>query len=315
MTSLAKQLKRLKTPQTEEFRQQKYRISFLYDRKEASSLDCDTYLRLARKGFKKLVKWNESLQEFSDLFSEESKEIERSTLTSEENSDLSDRLRKYINNSIVPFFIQSACHETLEYLIYKYKIHTYQPNDLLCALLPYHETRIFARALQIIPELDETLWSWLDPYKREGVPVPKERILAVLSSRAKLPLVSLLGDKLIEINKDSPKAGVFTSFYTTTMMCLLDRDLDEKFFVIFLPQVYRLIKKSATTSSFMAGLVLVGYLAYTQELEESYLLKIKDRLTKTHAKLRNSEEKNQQMLDEYFAKVVAVIDRRENNHV
>lgn len=309
MTSLERQLKRLKTPQTEEFRQQKYRSSFLYEKKEASSIDCDTHLRLARKGFKRLVKLHPELEDFSDLFSEESKSIERSTLSHEENSDISDRIRKFINNSLVPFFMLNDCHETLEYLIYKYKIHTYQPNDLICALLPYHETRLFARALQVLNNLDENLWGWLEPYQKEGVPVPKEKILNILSSRSKIPLVSLLGDKLIEINKDSSKSGIYTSFYTTTMMCILDRDLDEQFFVVFMPHVYRAIKKANNTNLFMATLVLIGYLAYTQELNDSYLEKVMNRLEKTHTKLRERDEKSRDIMDEYYGKVVDVIKR------
>lgn len=308
MTSLERQLKRLKTPQTEEFRQQKYRVSFLYDRKEAAAIDCDTHLRIANKGFKKLLKLNDELEPFADLFSEESKKIERSALLKDENDQLSDRIRKFINLSIVPFFMLNDCHETLEYLLYKYQVHTYQQNDLLCALLPYHEARLFARALQVIPVLDSDMWGWLEPYKKEGVPVPKERILTVLSSRPKLPLVMLLGDKLIEMNRDTTKAGTYTSFYTTTMMCVLDRDLDENFYVAFMPHVYKAIKKSNNSSLFMAGLVLIGYLAYTQDLEDSYLEKLMERLTKTHAKLREKEDKNKDLLDEYYGKVLTVIE-------
>lgn len=311
MTSLERQLKRLKVPQTDEFRQQKYRVSFLYDRKEAASIDCDTHLRIARKALKRMIKTHPDLEEFEDLFSEESKDIERSTLTRDENLELSVRLRKYINNTVVPFFMLNDCHETFEYLIYKYKIHSYQPNDLLCALLPYHETRLFARALQVMGQLEDSLWGWLEPYQREGVPVPKGRLLNILASKSKLPLVSLLSDKLIEINRDSSRGGPYTSFYTTSMMFILDRDLDEKFFVVFMPHVYRAIKKSNNTNLFMAGLVLVGYLAYTQELNDSYVEKVKDRLTKTHAKLRERDETSRCLLDEYYTKVIEVIRRRE----
>jgi len=301
----------LKTPQTEEFRLQKHRVSFLYDRKEAAAIDCDTHLRIANKGLKRLLKVNPDLKDYRDLFSVQSKEIERSTLHKDENEQLAERLRKFMHNSIVPFFMLNDCHETLEYLIYKYQVHTYQTNDFLCALLPYHETRLFARALQVVTNLDANLWGWLEPYKKEGVPVPKERILAVLSSKQKLPLVAILGDKLIEMNRDSRRAGIYTSFYTTTMMCVLDRDLDERFFVVFMPHVYKAIKKSNNPNLFMGGLVLIGYLAYTQDLDKSYLDKIMDRLTKTHAKLREKEEFNRDLLDEYYTKVMTIIKRNQ----
>lgn len=314
MTSLEQQLKRLKTPQTEAFRQQKYRPSFLYDRKEAAAIDCDTHLRIARKGVKKLIKLNPNLEHFIDLFSDQSKEIERAVLQQDENEQLSKRLRKFIHNSIVPFFMLNDCHEIIEYLIYKYQIHNYQTNDLLCALLPYHETRLFARALQVVENIDSSLWGWLDPYKREGVPVPKQRIIDVLSSRSKLPLVTLLGDKLIEMNRDSRLAGIYTSFYTTTMMCVLERDLDESFYLAFTQHVDKAIKKSSNSNLFMAGLVLIGYLVYTQELEDSYLERVTQRLKKSYGKLLekegDNENKNKDLLEEYYNKVLAVISHQ-----
>lgn len=304
MTSLERQLKRLKTPQSDAFRIQKYRASFLYDRKESAAIDDDTHLRIALRGFKKLLKRNPELEEFQDLVSEQSKSIERSVLHEEENARLSQRLVKFINNTLVPFFMLNNCHEVFEYLIYKYQINKYETDDVICALMPYHETRLFARALQVIDDLDSNMWSWLTPYREEGVPVPKERIMKVLSNRSKLPLVNLLSDKLIEINRHTSKSSIYTSFYTTTMMCILDKDLDEKFYVTFMPHVVKIVEKSSNTNLFMAGLVLVGYLAYTQDLEEAYMNKIVKKLTKTHAKLR---DQNGPLLDEYFNKVLTVL--------
>lgn len=317
MTSLEQQLKRLKTPQTEAFRQQKYKPSFLYDRKEAAAIDCDTHLRIANKGLRKLIKLNPDLENFKDLFSDESKEIERSVLHKDENEQLSKTIRKFIHNSIVPYFMLNDCHETIEYLIYRYQVNNFQTNDLLCALLPYHETRLFARALQVIESMDASLWGWLEPYQREGVPVPKQRIIDVLSSRSKLPLVTLLGDKLIEINRDSKLAGIYTSFYTTTMMCVLERELDESFYLAFTQHVDKAIKKSSNSNLFMAGLVLIGYLAYSQELEDSYLDRVTKRLEKSYKKLLDREEKggeksnkSKELLEEYYNKVLLVISQQ-----
>lgn len=311
MTSLERQLKRLKTPQTEAFRQQKYRASFLYDRREAAAIDCETHLRIANKGLKRLIRINPELECFRELFSEESKQVDRAVLQQDENEQLSEQIRKFINNAIVPYFMLNDCHECIEYLIYKYQVNTYQIDDMICAVLPYHETRLFARFLQVLPDLESGLWTWLVPYKKDGVPVPKERILSVLASKQKLPLVSFLGDKLIEINRESPTgSGIYTSFYTTTMMCLLDRTLDESFFVTFMPYVYKCVKKAHNTSLFMAGLVLIGYLAYTQELDESYQKRLVERLSKTHAKFLEKPPKNMQLLDEYYKKVIAVIHTR-----
>lgn len=309
MTSLERQLKRLKTPQTEEFRQTQYRVSFLYDKKEAAAIDCDTHLRIANKGFKKLAKLNPELMEFKDLFSEQSKNIERSSLRKEENDELSSTITKFIHNSVVPFFMLNDCHETLEYLIYKFHVHTYQADDLLCALLPYHETRLFARALQVIDLSDSDNWAWLKPYQKDGVPVPKEKVITIITR--KLSLVALLGDKLIQINRDTDKANIFTSFYTTTMMCVLDRDLNEQFYVVFMPHVYKAIKKSNNTSLFMACLVLVGYLAYSQDLEEPYVKRLDERLRKSHAKLCDKDSQNSPLVNKYFEKVLKLIEQEQ----
>lgn len=305
MSSLEQQLKRLKTAQTEEFRQVKYRVSFLYDKKEAAAIDCDTHLRVANKRFRKLSKLSPDLLQFVDFFNEQSKDIDRSSFSKDENDELSISMRKLINNLVVPFFMLNDCHETLEYLIYKYQIHNYETNDLLSAMLPYHETRLFARALQVFSNLDTSLWGWLESYKTKGVPVPKEKMISVLASKS--ALVALLGDKLIEMNRDSNKVNIFTSFYTTTMMCVLDRAQSEQFYVTFMPHILRAIKKSNNTSLFMACLVLVGYLAYTQDLDNKYLDKLETRLRKTHAKLREKESQDNSLIDEYHEKVLKLL--------
>lgn len=89
-------------------------------------------------------------------------------------------------------------------------------------------------------------------------------------------------------------------------MCVLERDLDESFYIAFSQHVDRAIKKSNNSNLFMAGLVLIGYLAYTQELEDSYLERMIERLTKAHTKLCD-KQKDQKILDEYYNKVLLVI--------
>lgn len=313
MTSLEQQLKKLKTPQTEEFRVTDNRASFLYNKKVATTIDCQTHLGIAQKAFANLVKLNPELENFQVLFSSETADFDRAVLHKLQDEELSLDLCKLINNTIVPFFMLNDCHEVLEYLIYKYKIHTFQPNDLLCALLPYHETLLFARALQLFSKFDSNEWAWLEPYRKDKVPVPKERIFAVLSHKSKLPLLSLLGDKLLEINKHAKTfSNIYTSFYTTTMMCLLDMDLDENFLNVLAPYAYKAIKKSQESNLYLSGLVLIAYLAYTQPLDYKYADRLTSRLDKTHAKIKAREPEKAEKLDEYFKKVIDVINLEKN---
>ena len=68
----------------------------------------------------------------------------------------------------------SSVLHALEYLIQKYYVHVYNAEDLLVSFLPYHETFLFDRILQLVDLAQYPHWSFLRPFSAakgmKGVP-------------------------------------------------------------------------------------------------------------------------------------------------
>lgn len=302
MTSLEHQLKRLKAPQTEEYRIKKHRASFLYKHKEADSIDSHTHLRVARKGFDNLTNLNPKLNEYSHLFEESSIEFDRAIIDEQENTKLTKTLRKLMNNILVPFFSLNDCHEVFEYLIYKYKVELYQPDDVLAATLPYHQTKMFVRVLDLFSDFNEP-WHWLDSFKKQKNIISKQTLFKILGQKNNQPLLGLLGDKLIEINKESAMPDIYISFYTTTVIYLLGQDSSLHLLDTVLPCIDRILKKAKKANIYMTGLVLVAFVATSLTPDEKYWTKIIERLQTAHSRMLLLEPEKADIFNDYFDKI------------
>lgn len=64
------------------------------------------------------------------------------------NAALNAKLQKILC-LISPFFLLKASHKFLEYLLRQYHIHLYNVDALFECALPFHETNIFARIVQL----------------------------------------------------------------------------------------------------------------------------------------------------------------------
>lgn len=136
MTSLSEQLKRLRAPQTAALKGNAQRSSLLFDRSDAQSHDTETVFALGKKrfdfidtrqgrfvlgvhGFKGLLKLDQGFDEFqATLFNESSANIERSVLSKEENEKLRRTVQKFLFR-LSPYFLLTAAHQALEWLIFK----------------------------------------------------------------------------------------------------------------------------------------------------------------------------------------------------
>lgn len=178
-TSLAEQLKRLAVPQTAILEgKDKKRDSFLFDPKEAASFSREIFYQIGLDGLEELKKLNPAFSQFENtLFSITSKDFERSVQSEESNKRLNKVIKKFLLH-LSPYFLINSAHKALEWLIFRYHIHQYNREDLLMLILPYHETNLFVRALQLIKIKDENdgLY-WLKALQKPGVHLPKTSLL------------------------------------------------------------------------------------------------------------------------------------------
>ncbi|XP_056646260.1 HEAT repeat-containing protein 1 homolog [Diorhabda sublineata] len=147
-TSLADQLQRLNVLETSVLRDNK-RPSLLFNPKEAATLSKETVYQIGLEGLEELIQKNEVFSQFKHtLFHEKSKSFERSVQTTEINEKLNKSLRRMLL-SMSPYFLFNCSHKVLEWLICIFSIHDLR-DDLLMLCLPYHESTMFVRVLQLV---------------------------------------------------------------------------------------------------------------------------------------------------------------------
>ncbi|XP_018306270.1 HEAT repeat-containing protein 1 [Mycetomoellerius zeteki] len=224
-TSLAAQLKKLRTPQTNLLLQDKKRPSLLFDPKEAANLDRDTVLSIGQSGLEELQKLSSVFDEFqATLFAQSSVNFERAVQNVTLNKQLDAEIAKFLLLS-TPYFLLNACHKALEWLVFRYHIHHYNREQFILLILPYHETRIFIRALQLIDLSDESdKWYWLVPMQKRGIPLSSTILVNRLISDKGF-LKTLCIHVIFATKTYSDKASCLTtlySFYTTAVLGMIE---------------------------------------------------------------------------------------------
>ncbi|KYM85745.1 HEAT repeat-containing protein 1 [Atta colombica] len=224
-TSLAAQLKKLRTPQTNLLLQDKKRPSLLFDPKEAANLDRDTVLSIGQSGLEELQKLSSVFDEFQGtLFAQSSVNFERAVQNITLNKQLDAEIAKFLLLS-TPYFLLNACHKALEWLVFRYYIHHYNKEQFILLILPYHETRIFVRALQLIDLSDESnKWHWLMPMQKRGIPLSSAILINRLISDKGF-LKTLCTHVTFATKTYSDKASCLTtlySFYTTAVLGMIE---------------------------------------------------------------------------------------------
>ncbi|XP_029842706.2 HEAT repeat-containing protein 1 [Ixodes scapularis] len=224
-TSLARQLRKLAAPQTSILKDSKIRASFLFDPREAAAVDNDTAFAIGVTGLEELVLLNEEFAEFErSLFSESSKFVERSVKTKAENVELDESIEEFLL-LLSPYFLLRPAHKALEWLVYRFHVHQYNVDALLRCILPYHETRHFVRAVQLLDLSDKTSrWHWLEGLQKPGIPLSKT---ALVNQCTKDPgLLKFICNLLVSMVKAHEGSAVplrpAVGFYTAAVLGTLE---------------------------------------------------------------------------------------------
>lgn len=225
-TSLAAQLKRLQAPQTSLLLQDKKRPSLLFDPKEAANYDRQTIYELGVAGLEELKTLYARFSEFeSTLFDLSSISLERAVQSKEVNRKLDANIKKFFY-LLSPYFLLKPAHKALEWLVQRFHVHQYNAEDFLMLALPYHESRIFIRVMQLIDFSSESHpWHWLEPLKKKGLPLSKSALLNHVATNPSF-LRQLCDATMGAVKEHGQYAGVLSTllaFYSTTLLGLFDR--------------------------------------------------------------------------------------------
>ncbi|EZA62705.1 HEAT repeat-containing protein [Ooceraea biroi] len=286
-TSLAAQLKKLRTPQTDLLLQDKKRASLLFDPKEAANLDRDTVLSIGQSGLQELVKLSVLFDNFkTTLFAQSSLSFERAVQDATVNKKLDAEITKFLL-LLSPYFLLNATHKALEWLVHRYHVHQYNRDQFMLLILPYHETRMFVRALQLV-DLSNAAdkWHWLAPLQKRGVPLASGTLVNRLSTDngfLKMLCTHVVSATEAYSNQQASCLTTLYAFYTTAVMGMIEQTLITEVQVNhFLPTLLHGLKSPIldfAASSYMIVAKTMTKVKFNDDTMEKLLLKT---FKKTH---------------------------------
>ncbi|XP_031436234.1 HEAT repeat-containing protein 1 [Clupea harengus] len=255
MTSLAQQLKRLALPQNDANLFNRREIaSLLFNPKEAASTDRSTFYALGCNGLEELLGIEPAFEEFLDtLFSNASMNLERSVQSKEVNKKLDRDIDLFLTR-LSPYLLLKPSLKCIEWLLHRFHIHVYNPDSLIACALPYHETKVFVRIIQLL-KIDEPTnrWSWLHGLQKPGVPLARGTLLThCYKDLGFMDFICSLVTKSVKAYSESARDGncaqlrVIFSFYASTIVSALDaaEKITDSIIAKLLPNVQLGLKSS-----------------------------------------------------------------------
>jgi len=286
MSCLAKQLQKLQIPTAQtaaSAKKQTFKASLLFDGKEASNIDNETIFSLAINGLEELKFIEPAFEKFKEnLFSEVSKKLERSLQTQEFNDRLDKQIAQFLKY-LSPYFLLKPAHKTLEWLIRRYRIHALNQDALLFCVLPYHETKLFARVVQLLNlKIPGSKWEWLRPLQKNGSPLSKTTLIQRCASELTFmsDICELVPSALATDCPASSLRIVFT-FYASTVVGALEmmQRVSEEVIGKLLPYIIKGLK-SGVSEYKCASYMVIAQLCNKCHLEENLVKSLLDSICK-----------------------------------
>ncbi|XP_017294030.1 HEAT repeat-containing protein 1 isoform X2 [Kryptolebias marmoratus] len=229
MTSLALQLKRLALPQSDpNLLTRKEVASLLFDPKDAAAMDRSTFYALGCTGLEELLGIEPAFLEFQDtLFSPASMTLERSVQSKEVNEKLDAGISLFLTR-LCPYFLLKPAHKCIEWLVHRFHIQLYNVDSLLACALPYHDTNVFVRVLQLLKIRDASnRWNWLQPLQKPGVPLSRATLIThCYSDLSFMDFICTMVTRSIQafsgLSDTFSQLRVIFSFYASTIVPALD---------------------------------------------------------------------------------------------
>uniref|UniRef100_A0A9J8D9A2 HEAT repeat-containing protein 1 n=1 Tax=Cyprinus carpio carpio TaxID=630221 RepID=A0A9J8D9A2_CYPCA len=224
MTSLAHQLKRLALPQNDSnLLSQRVVASVLFDPKDAASMDRSTFYALGCTGLEELMGIDPAFSEFQEtLFSQASLTLERSVQSKEVNKKLDKSISLFLTR-LSPYFLLKPALKCIEWLIHRFHIQLYNQDSLIACVLPYHETKVFVRVIQLLKIEDPThKWHWLHGLQKPGVPLARGTLLThCYKDLGFMDFICSMVTDSVKV-KHAGWLRVIFSFYASTIVSALD---------------------------------------------------------------------------------------------
>ncbi|KAJ0060565.1 hypothetical protein NL108_016020, partial [Boleophthalmus pectinirostris] len=204
-------------------------------------------------GLEELSGIEPSLSEFHQtLFSDASVTLERSVQTKTVNAKLDGDIEAFLRR-VSPYFLLRPAHKCLEWLIHRFHIHLYNVESLVACVLPFHDSKVFVRVIQLLQIQEPTnRWHWLHCLQKPGVPL--SRLTLVTHCHKDLSFMDFICNMVsnsIQAFSSCPGGGasqlrVVFSFFASTIVSALDsaEKITDAIITKLLPHVQKGLRSS-----------------------------------------------------------------------
>ncbi|XP_019507348.1 PREDICTED: HEAT repeat-containing protein 1 [Hipposideros armiger] len=292
MTSLAQQLQRLALPQSDPSLLSRDEVaSLLFDPKEAATVDRDTAFAIGCTGLEELLGIDPSFEQFeAPLFSQLAKTLERSVQTKAVNKQLDENISQFLIH-LSPYFLLKPAQKCLEWLIRRFHIHLYNQDSLIACVLPYHETRIFVRVIQLLKiNNSKHKWFWLLPVKQSGVPLAKGTLIThCYKDLGFMDFICSLVTKSVKVLAEYPGSSaqlrVLLTFYASTIVSALvtAEDISDNIVAKLFPYIQKGLKSSLPDYR-AATYMIICQISVKVTMEDTFVNSLASQIIKTLTK-------------------------------
>ncbi|KAM6323789.1 HEAT repeat-containing protein 1 [Aegotheles albertisi] len=299
MTSLAEQLKRLALPQSHpSLLERSEAASLLFTCREAAAIDRDTFFAIGCTGLEELMGIDPSFEVFqSSLFSSMSKGLERSVQSKAVNQQLNKNISLFLIH-LSPYFMLKPAQKCLEWLIHRFHIHLYNQDSLIGCVLPYHETKLFVRVIQLLDIKSPThKWHWMDPIRKPGVPLARGTIIThCYKDLDFMDFICRLVAKSVKVFSEFPgnsaQLRVLLVFYASTIVSALGaaEKITDTIVSMLLPYIQKGLKSSVQdyrAATYMIICQVTVKVTVETSLVHSLMLQISKNLSKVPSLVRD----------------------------
>jgi U3 small nucleolar RNA-associated protein 10 len=160
--------------------------SLLFEPRDAAAQNFDSIYQLCLEGFEELCQLDSRFLPFSrNLFSEQSKNEDRTNMTAQENAELDGVVEKFLGLLGARLLLKPAM-KAMEWLVRRFRVQEYSTEVVLFTFLPYHSSHIFPTLMSILPEQLPPTFRFLHPYVTSLQNPPRHAIVAAASTHAAL---------------------------------------------------------------------------------------------------------------------------------
>ncbi|KFP34827.1 HEAT repeat-containing protein 1, partial [Chlamydotis macqueenii] len=249
-------------------------------------------------GLEELMAIDPSFEVFqSNLFSSMSKGLERSVQSKAVNQQLNKNISLFLIH-LSPYFMLKPAQKCLEWLIHRFHIHLYNQDSLIGCVLPYHETNLFVRVIQLLNIKSPThKWHWMDPIRKPGVPLARGTVIThCYKDLDFMDFICRLVAKSVKVFSECPgnsaQLRVLLVFYASTIVSALGaaEKITDTVVSMLLPYIQKGLKSSIQdyrAATYMIICQITVKVTLEASLVHSLMLQISKTLSKVPSLLRD----------------------------